>query len=178
VTSFAFSVGSMPALRITRSASGGEKPVPSSITSSRRLPSERATFDANFLIGGSAALEATIAAWSASIFIASTRAATALGSTPARLHSSSATGCVTRENSSIRVCATCRLPDSWRILMSIPSSTPCGCGLISCASGGSRSLTLGKCTDAPFGGLYVSSRWGLATTVCSRYASTEVRPPR
>jgi hypothetical protein len=59
------------------------------------------------------------------------------GLTFASLQISSATCDVTREKSSIRTCFTFFFGESCSMWSSIPSSTPCGCGLISCGSRGS-----------------------------------------
>lgn len=93
--------------------------------------------------GGAITFTSPSARWRRSIASPCTSGALVLGFTPARLQISSAIAGLTREKSFTRTCFTDLPGESWSIARSIPSSTPCGCGLISCGSRGSSSLTRG-----------------------------------
>ena len=119
------------------------------------------------------------ALWSASISSPVRRVVLVLGEMLARSHTCWATDADTREKLSMRVFLTVWPRASCIIRISRPSSTPWGWGLISSGSRGSswaaRSNTIGS---AALGSLYTNDMCGLAMTVCSRYASMLVRPPR
>ena len=86
-----------------------------------------------------------------------TSAAFALGDTFASLQISSATCGLTREKSSIEDVPSRSCPASPAAsLRSMPSSTPCGCGLISCGSRGSSLVDAREDAAArPSAGVYV-----------------------